>query len=386
LENFRAGRRLLELREISDFAISYFFVFMRKVCVRRKLLSGVRQSQINHGALVSAGREVKNSRRLFALLALIALLPLLVSSSCKGPATKTYRIGLGPWVGFGPLYLAQEKGFFRDAGVTVDLSVLTGLSERNSALKSGQVDALAAPVDYFVLSAGNHLETTIVMEIDESVGGDGIIANSSIQKFEDLKARRVAFQRGLPSEFFLRALLQQHGMRLEDLKAIDMETAQAGAAFIAKQLDAAGLWEPWLTKAKEQGGGHILASTKDYPNLIVDCVAFNRDVVSQHADDVQKIVNAIFRAIDYWKDHPQEANAIMAPHFQVDAAKYAVILSGARFADLARNQQYFGTANTPGPVFDVAKRASALWLDAKVIQTPVKPETIISTNFVQGGK
>jgi len=324
-------------------------------------------------------------RRLIFILGLAAILPVLISSSCRTPAAHTYKIGLGPWVGFGPLYLAQEKGFFKDAGVSVDLNVLTGLSERNSALKSAQVDALAAPVDYFVLSAGNHLETTIVMEIDESTGGDGIVANSSIQKFEDLKGKQVAFQRGLPSEFFLRALLEQHGMRFEDLKAVDMETAQAGAAFIAKQLDAACVWEPWLTKAKEQGGGHILASTKEFPNLIVDCLAFNNDVVKQHPDDVQKIVNAVFRAIDYWKEHQQEANAIMAPHFQVDAAKYAVILSGARFADLSRNQQYFGTTSSPGPIFDVGKRASAIWLGAKVIQVPVKPEAIISTSFVQAG-
>lgn len=325
-------------------------------------------------------------RLLFSLLSIIVFTPLLLSSSCKGPSAKTYRIGLGPWVGFGPLYLAQEKGFFKEAGVPVELSVLTGLAERNSALKSGQVDALAAPVDYFVLSAGNHLETTVVMAIDESVGGDGIVANKSIQKFEDLKGKRVAFQRGLPSEFFLRALLKDHGMRLEDLNGIDMETAQAGAAFIAKQIDAAGVWEPWLTKAQEQGGGHVLASTKEYPNLIVDCIAFNKDIVAQHPDDVQKIVNAIFKAIDYWKAHPEEANAIMAPHFQVDAAKYALILSGAKFGDLARNQQYFGTAAAPGPIFDVGRRASAIWLEAKVIQVPVKPEAIISTTFVQGGK
>lgn len=329
-------------------------------------------------------RRAPGRRRLFLLLVLIITTPLLLSSSCKGPSTKTYRIGLGPWVGFGPLYLAQEKGFFKDAGVAVELNVLTGLAERNSALKSGQIDGLAAPVDYFVLSAGNHLETTIVMEIDESVGGDGIVANKSIQKFQDLKGKKVAFQRGLPSEFFLRALLQNNGMRLEELNAIDMETAQAGAAFIAKQIDAAAVWEPWLTKAKEQGGGHILASTKEYPNLIVDCIAFNKDVVAQHPEEVQKIVNAIFRAIDYWKAHPDEANTIMAPHFQVDAAKYALILSGAKFADLARNQQYLGSASAPGPIFDVAKRASTIWMDAKVIQVPVKPEAIISTSFVQG--
>ena len=44
----------------------------------------------------------------------------------------------------------------------VDLIVLTGVAERNSALKSGKLDALAAPVDYFALSAGIGIIATMV--------------------------------------------------------------------------------------------------------------------------------------------------------------------------------------------------------------------------------
>ena len=312
----------------------------------------------------------------------IAVLLLSLPGCKKEPALHKYRIGLGPFVGFGPLYLAKDKGFFKDAGIDAELIVLTGLAERNSALKAGRIDALAAPVDYFVLSAGNNLKATIVMAIDESNGADGIVANASIKTVADLRGKKVAFQRGLPSEFFLRALLQQNGLSLDDLKTVDMETAQAGAAFISKQVDAAVIWDPWLTKAAQEGHGHILASSKDYPNLIVDCLGFNQDVVSRSPQDVQAIVNAVLRAIDYWKAHPEEANAVMAPHFQVDAVKYGQILNGINFCDLARNRTYFGTQQAPGPIYQVAERASAIWLQAKVISEPVKPTEIISVDFV----
>ncbi|MGH8603998.1 MAG: ABC transporter substrate-binding protein, partial [Gammaproteobacteria bacterium] len=298
---------------------------------------------------------------------------------------KAYRIGLGPWVGFGPLYLAKERGYFDEAGLDIDLIVLTGLAERNSALKAGRIDALAAPVDYFVLSAGHRLATTIVMAIDESAGGDGIVARKNIKRFEDLRGKKVAFQRGLPSEFFLRALLQQHGVKLEEMEFTDLETADAGAAFIAGKVDAAVVWEPWLTQAKERGNGHVLASTQEYPDLIVDCLAFTKEVVARSPQDVQKIVSAVLKAIGYWKQNPEEANRIMAPHFQLDPAKYALILSGARFTDLARNREYFGDAWKAGPIFEVARRASDIWLAAKVIEVPVKPEAIITTKFVSGG-
>ncbi|MDJ0618371.1 MAG: ABC transporter substrate-binding protein [Calothrix sp. MO_192.B10] len=310
-----------------------------------------------------------------------------VVSGCQPQQStqKVYRIGLGPWVGFGPLYLAQEKGFFQEVGIKPELTVITGLAERNSALKSGKVDALAAPVDYFVLSAGNRLEMKIVMAIDESVGGDGIVAKKSIKSFQDLRGKKVAFQRGLPSEFFLRALLQQNGMSLDDLKTFDMKTAEGGAAFLAGQVDAAVIWEPWLTKAREEGDGYILASTKKYPNLIVDCLAFNQDVVKNSPQDVQKIVDVVLKAIAYWQQNPEEANQIMAPFFQLDAAKYAKVLSGAKFTELARNREYFGTKENPGPIFKVAKQASEIWLKAKAIKVPVNGKSIISTEFVEKG-
>lgn len=299
-----------------------------------------------------------------------------------GSSVRKFRIGLGPWIGFGPLYLAQEKGFFKEAGLEVELIVLTGIAERNSALKSGRIDALAAPVDYFVLSAGNNLETTIAMAIDESVGGDGIVARKEIAKIEDLRGKRVAFQRGLPSEFFVRALLQQHGLSMRELQTVDMETDQAGAAFIAGSIDAAAVWEPWLTKATEQGSGHVLASTKQFPNLIIDCLAFNQRRLAEDKAGAEAVVAAIFKAIDYWKAHGDEANAIMAPHFQIDAKKYGLILSGARFCDVARNREFFGTTETPGPIFEVARRASQIWKEAGVIEAPVDPKTIIATDLL----
>jgi NitT/TauT family transport system substrate-binding protein len=337
------------------------------------------------GALAAIAK--KTGLLLGTLLLWIAL--VLFTTSCgqkreaiDQPAPRKYRIGLGPWIGFGPLYLAHDKGFFKDAGCQVELIVLTGIAERNTALKSGKIDALAAPVDYFVLSAGNNLEATIVMAIDESVGGDGIVARKEITRFEDLRGKRLAFQRGLPSEFFVRALLRQNGVQMNEVQTVDMETDQAGAAFIAGKVDAAAVWEPWLTKAREQGGGHVLASTREFPNLIVDCLGFNQKRLAEDHAGAKAVVDAIFRAIDYWKAHPEEADAIMAPHFQINGAKYGLILRGVRFCDVARNREFFGTAEAPGPIFDVAQRASEIWKEAGIIEVPVDPKTIIATDLL----
>ena len=87
---------------------------------------------------------------------------------------------MGHGWGFGPLYLAKEKGFFAEENLDVDLIVLMGIVELNSAFKARRSDALAAPVDYFVLAAGKNVTAAIGMAIDESTGGDGIVAKKTV--------------------------------------------------------------------------------------------------------------------------------------------------------------------------------------------------------------
>jgi NitT/TauT family transport system substrate-binding protein len=315
----------------------------------------------------------------------VLALALLLSGCQRTHGVHKYRIGLGPFAGFGPLYLAQAKGYFKDAGIDAELVVVTGVAERNTALRTQRIDALAAPIDYFVLSRGTGIAAKAVMAIDESVGADGLVVNSSIKNFADLRGKTVAFQHAMPSEFFLRALLQQSGLRMNDIKGMDMETATGGSAFVAHRVDAAVLWEPWLSRASTEGGGRVIASSKTYPNLIVDTLGFTDKTIADSPNDVRAIVNAVLKAIDYAKVHPEEANSIMGPPFQVDAARYATIVKGLDFCDAARNREYFGTSQNPGPIYKVAQRASAVWMEAGAISNPVDPSQVIASAFVDRG-
>ena len=57
--------------------------------------------------------------------------------------------------------------------------------------------------------------------------------------------------------------------------------------------------------AKEQGRGDILASTRDYRDLIVDCLAFNQALM-KNPEDVQQIVNASSRRSIMQKPIPRK--------------------------------------------------------------------------------
>jgi len=100
-----------------------------------------------------------------------------------------------------------------------------------------------------------------VVAIDDSNGGDGIVALKDIKSIADLKGRKVAVNEGSVSEFYLNVLLGKAGLKESDLKTVNMTAADAGSAFVAKRVDAAVTWEPWLTRGKTTDFGHLLANS-----------------------------------------------------------------------------------------------------------------------------
>ena len=64
------------------------------------------------------------------LIAGSMMLSLIVSGSA---AAEPLRLGLSTWVGYGPLYIAEEKGFFKEEGVEVELIKLGDLEGERSS-------------------------------------------------------------------------------------------------------------------------------------------------------------------------------------------------------------------------------------------------------------
>lgn len=252
------------------------------------------------------------------------------------------KISMPTWVGNGPLFLAQEKGFYKEEGVEVELSIMDDISMRFAAFYGGRLDGMSTALSAFLLNAKEDIPTRVVMLLDDSKGGDGIVANKDIQSVKDLKGKKVAFKESSVSEWFLVYLLGQNGLTLKDIEVVNMEPGAAGTAFIAGKVDAAVTWEPYLTKGKQAPHGKILVESSQTPGLISDVLIFRDKVLQERGDDVQKVCRAVVKAVEYWKANPEEANAIMAEAiggWLKDPKAFADTLTGIQYYDAASNKE-----------------------------------------------
>ena len=214
-----------------------------------------------------------------AVLLGLALLPVV------NPAVSladTVKIAHSTWVGYGPLYIARDKGIFKRNGVDVDLIVMEDPKERFPTLMADKIQMIASTVDTALLYLKKPNDFQYVVAIDDSNGGDGIVAIKDIKTIADLKGKKVAVNEGSVSEFYLNVLLAKANLKESDLNTVNMTAGDAGGAFVAKRVDAAVTWEPWLTKGKSTDFGHLLVDSSKYPWPDHRC-AYRQDKLGERA-------------------------------------------------------------------------------------------------------
>lgn len=297
------------------------------------------------------------------------------------------KLGHSTWVGYGPFYIARDKGFFKDEGVDVELVIMEDTPIKMGALMAGQLDLVASTVDEFPIYMKPGIGLHYVMAVDNSKGGDGIVATKDITSIEQLKGKKVAFEEGSVSQFFLNALLKDAGMTQNDVEAVNMAATDAGVAFAAGQVDAAVTWEPALSQGAAAPNGHILLTSADKPGLITDVVAATDATLKDKKADVQAFVRAWYKALDFIKTNPDEANAIMAKGvggWLSDPKVFAETLSGIEYIGKDQNIAFFGTPEAPGQISNTLGTALDVWKGFGRIQVDVKPADMIDYDFVKG--
>jgi NitT/TauT family transport system substrate-binding protein len=329
-------------------------------------------------------------RAVLALGTLVLALTALSFSSCSQPPVKklpVVKLNIVTWPGYGPIYLAQEKGFFKEEGVEVECQIQENTQARNAALVSGETDLIGITLESIVLANAQGLPMQVVGISDISNGGDGIIAKNNIGSIKDLKGKRVAFPEGQPSHLFLLYYLDKAGLTAKDITPVYTDDAgKAGEIFAAGQVDAAVTWEPWLSRTVETGKGHILVNSKGVKDILIGIFAADRSRVDANSDKLQRFFRGWYRGLEYAQAHTAEAIPIMAKGFQMPPNEFQDILGGLRPIGKDEAKQLLGATNPPGSFYAISKYESELWQKAGVMTQAVDPSVVYTGKIISAVK
>ncbi|MGE4471041.1 MAG: ABC transporter substrate-binding protein [Desulfovibrio sp.] len=314
----------------------------------------------------------------------LLLLAALAVTLCAAPALArtTVKVAHATWVGYGPLYIAKEKGFFDKYDLDVELLIIEDESQYAAALASGNIDGLGNVLDREVIHFAKGTDEVVLFAMDESTGGDGIVAGPGIQTLADLKGRTIGLDKSSTSYFFFLTALHAAGVEEAGVNIMEMGASDAGAAFVAGRLDAAVTWEPWLTNAGQREGGHVLVDSSDYPRTIVDVFVLRKAFAEAHPEAPVGLTKAWFEAVEWYAAHPDQGNAIMGKAMGLPASDMAAMASGVTFFDKAGNLDFFDR-NAANNIFEVAQRAGSFWQAKGILSRPLDVDALVTDQYVQ---
>lgn len=268
-----------------------------------------------------------------------------VDSAAKkeGELTKV-TLGMTTWPTNELYYLAKEKGIFEKNGLDVEIQEFTSTTESSNAFVGGKLDFCTAPSSETIAPYSQGGKFSVVLVSDKSNGCEGLIAKPEIKSIKDLKGKTIATQLYSVDHMFLLTLLNDAGMSKTDVNIVDMSIQQAGNAFVAGQVDAACVWDPYFSNAKN-AGGTVLYSSKDNPDLITDTLLASSDIENNKPEVVQGVVKSFFEARDYWKQNPDEANEFMAAKMGIDKKEFASEMEGLIIPDIGEELKLFEEAD-----------------------------------------
>ena len=318
---------------------------------------------------------------LLSLLVLCVLLPPAVQAQEKHPVT----VAVSPWIGYGPLYIAKEKGFYGD--VDVEISIIADTDTRIARLMGRYAQIVAAPAGAMVRKSRKELDFRAFMVIDESTGGDGIVAVPGTGSIRNLEGKKVAMELYSPSEFWLDMLLEERD--LEDLKEemefVNLEGLEALSALRREDVAALVGREPFLSGAHRELNGEILATSSETPGMVVDVLFTQADTIERRGDDLAAVVRGVYRAVRWMEDNPAASKTIikkyLGEHYKVNA-DFNNTFNAVSFYGRDDNIRYFGTEDDPGEFEDTLDDVIDYWKDRKELSWNPDPEDFMDFTLI----
>ncbi len=322
----------------------------------------------------------------------VILFILLMLTACKaqptevktppGHAMTRIKLGVGyvPNVQFAPFYVAQTKGFYKNAGLDVSLEygfendfvALTAQGERSFAVASG---------DQVILARAQGLPVVYVMKWYQKFPvGVAALKESNIKTPADLGGRSV----GIPGRFGAsyvawKALvyavnLNENAINLQEIGFTQAEALEQG------KVDAAVVYianEP--VQLAHAGKEVALIEVSDYIDLPANGLITNEDLIRQHPDLGHRMITATLKGLAYTIEHPDEAFEIarqFIPEMRdEDAPAQRAVLDAS--IELWRS-------NTPGLSSSQAwEEAVKFMRQSGLIETDIEVDKLYTNEFVK---
>lgn len=304
-------------------------------------------------------------------------------------ATMSYaeplKIAYSDWPGWSTLDVAKEKGFFKEAGVEVELVWMEYLPSME-AFAAGKVDAVTCTNGDAMVTGATGKPGKCIVLTDYSNGNDMIVGKPGINSFKDLKGKKIGLELNLVENLLFLKGLEANGMSEKDVTLVNVPTNDTPQALASGGVDAIGAWYPVAGQAiKQVAGAKPLYTSADAKGLIYDGIYVSPESLAKHREEWKKVIKAYLKTVEFIKAPAtrDEAIKIMAAHVQVNPKNYAKNMEGTYLLNLEENLKYLTKGDGLDSVYGSSKVANEFNVKHSVYKDSQNVDSYFDTSLIK---
>jgi NitT/TauT family transport system substrate-binding protein len=205
----------------------------------------------------------------------------------------------------GPIYVALEKGYFREQGIDLQLEASAGVADIVAFLATGDLDMASGATTVGLFNAFDRgadfriIAPMGIMTLEDSplplLVRKDLYDSGEVQGPADLRGRRVALNtRGASPEYLLTKVLDRVGLTINDVDLVTVPFPDMPAALANGSIDAAIAAEPAATRAVSLGAAVKLVK-EIVPGQMTTVILASGKMLRERPETVRRFILAYMK-------------------------------------------------------------------------------------------
>jgi NitT/TauT family transport system substrate-binding protein len=284
-------------------------------------------------------------RRKLGLFALLALVACGLAPDAQAQTKVRLAVGGKPALFYLPLTVTERLGYFKEAGLDVEISDFAGGGRALQSLMGGSADVVTGSFDHTIQMQAKGQPIMGVVELGRFPGFVLGVLTSKAASYRgpaDLKGMKIGITApGSSTHFMARYLLARAGLKSDDAAFIGTGTGQTAVAAVKRgEIDALVNVDPVISLLESENAIKVVADTRTlegtrqvYGGVYPAAVLYTTPAYAQsNAAAVQGLVTALVRGLRYMASHsPEDIAKVMPAEYALgDPANYVRSIRNSR--------------------------------------------------------
>ena len=266
----------------------------------------------------------------FLAIYLFFLPGLSVGDEQQASTPVTLKVVRFPYLSYGPIFIAEEEGFFAEQGIQVEFLKMKEAAALQ-ALALGNIDVWAG---IFTVGSLNAILRGADIRLVADKGyfaphgcpSFGLLARKdlvdtgNVGDQQQLKGRRFDVFLGSFEEYFLDKILSRASLKPDEVVKFNVPPPAQMEAFAKGRLDFAVTSEPWVTRYKRSGHAVLWTRVQEViPDFNYAFIRFGPSLLKKNPDSGRRFMVAYLKGVRQYNQGKTGRNlAIMSKHTRLD--------------------------------------------------------------------